>query len=97
MPRRAAQRALDLVQGERDPFAVGALVPIGHLGDPDDEVVEHIATGRLVSVLDDWSQTFPGYHAYYPTRSASPALGLVVEALRQESAKSSNWALSSTV
>jgi DNA-binding transcriptional LysR family regulator len=51
---------------------------------PDDTVAEHIAKGRLVSVLDDWSSTFPGYHAYYATRSASPALGLVVEALRQE-------------
>jgi DNA-binding transcriptional LysR family regulator len=57
---------------------------------PDDAVAEHIANGRLVSVLDDWSQTFPGYHAYYATRSASPALGLVVEALRQEPATSSN-------
>jgi DNA-binding transcriptional LysR family regulator len=53
---------------------------------PDDAVAEHMAKGRLVSVLDDWSQTFPGYHAYYATRSASPALGLVVEALRQEPA-----------
>jgi DNA-binding transcriptional LysR family regulator len=52
---------------------------------PDDAVAEHVGTGRLVSVLDDWSQTFPGYHAYYATRSASPALGLVVEALRHES------------
>ena len=51
---------------------------------PDDAVAEHVAAGRLVTVLDDWSQTFPGYHAYYATRSASPALGLVVEALRQE-------------
>jgi DNA-binding transcriptional LysR family regulator len=51
---------------------------------PDDAVAEHVAAGRLVSVLDDWSQTFPGYHAYYATRSASPALRLVVEALRQE-------------
>jgi DNA-binding transcriptional LysR family regulator len=57
---------------------------------PDDAVAEHMAAGRLVSVLDDWSQAFPGYHAYYATRSASPALGLVVEALRQESATSSN-------
>lgn len=57
---------------------------------PDDAVAEHMAAGRLVSVLDDWSQAFPGYHAYYATRSASPALGLVVEALRQESAPSSN-------
>jgi DNA-binding transcriptional LysR family regulator len=50
---------------------------------PDDAVAAHVAAGRLVTVLDDWSQTLPGYHAYYATRSASPALGLVVEALRQ--------------
>lgn len=50
---------------------------------PDDAVAAHVAAGRLLTVLDDWSQTFPGYHAYYATRSASPALGLVVEALRQ--------------
>ncbi len=50
---------------------------------PDDAVAEHLVAGRLVSVLDDWAQTFTGYHAYYATRSASPALGLVVEALRQ--------------
>ena len=28
--------------------------------------------GWLVSVLDDWSQTFPGYHAYCATRSGFP-------------------------
>jgi DNA-binding transcriptional LysR family regulator len=50
---------------------------------PDDTVGKHVAAGRLVSVLDDWAQTFPGYHAYYATRSSSPAVGLVVEALRQ--------------
>lgn len=49
---------------------------------PDDLVRDHIAAGRLVSVLDDWAVTFPGYHLYYATRRASPALALVVEALR---------------
>ena len=51
---------------------------------PDDAVVgEHIAAGRLVSVLDDWSQTVPGYHLYYASRNSSPALAVIVEALRQ--------------
>jgi DNA-binding transcriptional LysR family regulator len=51
---------------------------------PDDAVVgEHIAAGHLVSVLDDWSQTVPGYHLYYASRNSSPALALIVEALRQ--------------
>jgi DNA-binding transcriptional LysR family regulator len=49
---------------------------------PDDIVREHIAAGRLVSVLDDWAMTFPGYHLYYASRRASPALALVVDALR---------------
>ena len=50
---------------------------------PDDAVGEQVAAGRLVPVLDDWSQTFPGYHRYYASRTSSPALALVVEALRQ--------------
>jgi DNA-binding transcriptional LysR family regulator len=50
---------------------------------PSDTVEEHIARGRLESVLDDWAATFEGYHLYYATRRASPALMFVVEALRQ--------------
>jgi DNA-binding transcriptional LysR family regulator len=50
---------------------------------PDDLVGEHIAAGRLRSTLDDWAVTFPGYHVYYASRRASPALTLVVDALRQ--------------
>jgi DNA-binding transcriptional LysR family regulator len=49
---------------------------------PADIVREHIAAGRLTSVLDDWAVTYPGYNLYYATRSASPALALVVMALR---------------
>ncbi len=49
---------------------------------PEDMVVDHIAAGRLVQVLADWAVTYPGYHLYYATRRASPALTLVVEALR---------------
>jgi len=49
----------------------------------DDLVGEHIAAGRLRSTLDDWATTFPGYHLYFAGRRASPALALVVDALRQ--------------
>jgi DNA-binding transcriptional LysR family regulator len=51
---------------------------------PDDRVRELITKGRLMSVLDDWAVAYPGYHLYYATRRASPALGLVVEALRYQ-------------
>ena len=74
-----------LVFSSSDMVVAAALSGHGLAWVPDDAVREHIASGRLVSVLDDWAQTFPGYHAYYATRSASPALGLVVEALRQGS------------
>jgi DNA-binding transcriptional LysR family regulator len=50
---------------------------------PLDVVEDHIASGRLVPVLDDWATSFAGYHAYYASRSASPAVMLVVQALRQ--------------
>jgi DNA-binding transcriptional LysR family regulator len=49
---------------------------------PLDAVQDHITMGRLASVLDEWAITFAGYHAYYASRRASPALMLVVEALR---------------
>jgi DNA-binding transcriptional LysR family regulator len=49
---------------------------------PEDMVAEHVAQGRLVSLLDDWCQTFPGYHVYYPSRQSSMALQLVIDALR---------------
>lgn len=50
---------------------------------PEDQALPHIATGRLVRVLEDWCPPFPGYHLYYPSRRhSSPALGLLVNALR---------------
>ena len=47
-----------------------------------DQVADHLAAGRLLSVLDDWSSAYSGYHLYYATRRSSPALALIVEALR---------------
>jgi len=52
---------------------------------PEDMVLEHIAAGRLVRVLDDWCQPYPGYHLYYPSRlQSSGALAVIVEALRHQ-------------
>lgn len=49
----------------------------------EDVVSEHVATGRLVRVLEDWCPAFPGYHLYYPSRrQPSAAFSLLVEALR---------------
>lgn len=49
----------------------------------EEVVLEHIAQGRLVRVLEDWCAFFPGYYLYYPSRrQPSPAFALVAEALR---------------
>jgi DNA-binding transcriptional LysR family regulator len=50
---------------------------------PEDVVAPHLERKRLVQVLDNWCAPFPGYHIYYPSRrQSSPALALVVDALR---------------
>lgn len=49
----------------------------------EDQVEEHLAAGRLVRVLEDWSRPLSGYHLYYPSRrQPPPAFALLVDALR---------------
>jgi DNA-binding transcriptional LysR family regulator len=60
-----------------------ALAGLGLACLPEDQVLSHIAAGRLILVLDDWCQPFTGYHLYYPSRrQPTPAFGLLVDALR---------------
>lgn len=50
---------------------------------PDFLIGEHLSSGRLETVLEDWSQPFKGLHLFYPSRRhASPAFTLVLDALR---------------
>jgi len=50
---------------------------------PEDELMPHIESGRLIRVLEDWCPKLAGYHLYYPSRrQPSPAFLLVLEALR---------------
>lgn len=71
-----------LVFSAGDMTVLAAVAGHGLAWAPDDMVAPHLAAGRLVQVLADWTITYPGYHLYYATRRASPALALVVEALR---------------
>jgi DNA-binding transcriptional LysR family regulator len=59
-----------------------ALAGLGLAYLPEDIVRDHVAAGRLVRVLADWSPVMTGYHLYYPNRQPSPAFALLVEALR---------------
>src|ERR1700722_3338567 len=50
---------------------------------PEDRVLEPVRAGKLIRVLADWCQPFPGFHLYYPSRrQQAPAFALLVEALR---------------
>jgi DNA-binding transcriptional LysR family regulator len=51
----------------------------------DQSILDHVAEGRLVRVLEDWCQPFPGYHLYYPSRrQPTAAFSLFVDALRRK-------------
>jgi DNA-binding transcriptional LysR family regulator len=63
---------------------VAALAGQGLARAPVNFVKESLAKGHLISVLDDWAMVYPGHHLYYASRSASPALMLVVQALRHQ-------------
>jgi len=71
-----------LVFNASDLIVAATLAGHGLAWIPDDIVAEYVAKGRLMSVLDDWAASYPGYHLYYASRRASPAVALVVEALR---------------
>jgi DNA-binding transcriptional LysR family regulator len=72
-----------LVFNSSGPMLRAALAGFGLACVPEDMVREHVAAGRLMRVLEDWSPTFPGYHLYYASRrQSSPALGLLINALR---------------
>lgn len=62
-----------------------ALLGYGIAFVPESYVARHVAEGRLQLVLDDWSQKFPGYYLYYPSRRQNlPAFSVIVNALRQK-------------
>jgi DNA-binding transcriptional LysR family regulator len=49
----------------------------------EDQVVDHLKAGSLVTVLDDWCTPFGGYYLYYPSRrQPTAAFSLLVDALR---------------
>jgi DNA-binding transcriptional LysR family regulator len=49
----------------------------------EDRIAQHLATGDLVRVLEDWCPPFPGFFLYYPSRKQQPAaLAAVIDAFR---------------
>lgn len=61
-----------------------ALAGIGIAWVPDYLVAEHLASGRLVHLLPEWSPSLPGVCLYYPANRHPPAaLRLFTQALRE--------------
>lgn len=50
------------------------------------DVADEIADGRLVQVLTEFCTPYPGCHLYYPDRRVSPALRILIDALRWQDA-----------
>lgn len=77
--------------GNTNLMVEAALAGIGIAWVPDYLVAEHLAAGRLVQVLAQWSPTFAGLCLYYPANRHPPtALRLFAQAVRE-------WASSSGV
>lgn len=50
----------------------------------EEQIVAHVAAGRLVRLLSDWTPAFPGFFFYYPSRRQQPpALTAFLNALRR--------------
>lgn len=65
------------------PIVRAALAGFGIGFAPLDMVQPHLDAGELIELLPDWSQTFTGFHLYYPSRHQnSPAFRIVIDALR---------------
>jgi DNA-binding transcriptional LysR family regulator len=65
------------------PQVDAALLGLGIVLLPEDEIADQLAQGGLQRVLEDWCPVFAGYNLYYPSRrQPSPAFSLVLQALR---------------
>jgi DNA-binding transcriptional LysR family regulator len=60
-----------------------ALDSVGLAYMSEENAAAHLASGRLVRVLEDWCQPFPGFFLYYPSRRQQPAaLSALIAVLR---------------
>jgi DNA-binding transcriptional LysR family regulator len=54
----------------------------------EDQVSEAVASGRLLSLLADWTPRFPGFYLYYPSRrQASPALRALIAIVQRAASR----------
>ncbi|MFJ5507031.1 LysR family transcriptional regulator [Pectobacterium jejuense] len=52
---------------------------------PEDSIEQAVAEGKLVKVLEDWCEPFPGYFLYYPSRKQhTSAFVKLIETMRYQ-------------
>ncbi len=74
-----------LLLDELDLVIQAALDGAGLAWVAEDRITEHLASGALVRVLEDWCPPFPGFFLYYPSRRQRPAaLSALIDTLRLE-------------
>lgn len=72
-----------LIVNDKEFCLRAALAGIGIAFTVADAAAPHIAAGRLVPLLSEWSAPFPGHFLCYPQqRQMAPALRAVIDALR---------------
>jgi DNA-binding transcriptional LysR family regulator len=72
-----------LVVNTAPALLTAALAGLGLAYLPEDAVSAYLENGRLLRVLSDWCEPFPGYHLYYPSRrQQKPALAVLIDAMR---------------
>jgi DNA-binding transcriptional LysR family regulator len=77
-----------LVLDDPDLMVSAALDGIGLAYSTEQHIGGHLASGRLVRVLEEWCPPFPGFFLYYPSRrQASAAFRALVEMLRLPQSK----------
>lgn len=76
-----------LVLDDPDLMLGAALEGVGLAYATEQYMGGHLASGRLIRVLEDWCPSYPGFFLYYPSRRQSPAaLRALVDVLRIPSA-----------
>ncbi len=86
LARRGEELAIDvkgtLTLGHTDLLVEGALDGVGIAYVTEASVAAHLASGRLVRLLEDWTPAYPGGCLYYPHRHVSAGLRAFIEIVR---------------
>lgn len=73
-----------LIVDDRPVMIRAAIDGMGIAFTTESEIARHVAEGRLVPLLKDWTEPFPGYFLCYPRqRHMAPALRAFIDVLRR--------------